>query len=105
MISALKENVTNVQRFFDAAKKYTCISELTPEILRTFISKIVIHEKERKHCKYSPQQVDIYFRFIGDVSGLGEADSRRTDTETEVSDGKAGDSANNPKQKQGKDKH
>ena len=104
-ISALKENVTNVQRFFDAAKKYTCISELTPEILRTFISKIVIHEKERKHCKYSPQQVDIYFRFIGDVSGLGEADSRRTDTETEVSDGKAGDSANNPKQKQGKDKH
>ena len=94
-ISALKENVTNVQRFFDAAKKYTCISELTPEILRTFISKIVIHERGEKHGRTSPQQIDIYFRFIGDVSGLGEADDQRTDTETEVPDGKAGDSANN----------
>ena len=55
----------------------------------------MIHEKERKHDKTSPQQIDIYFRFIGDVSGLGEADDRRTDTETEVPDGKAGDSANN----------
>ena len=38
---------------------------LTPEIIRTFISKIVIHEKSAKHCKSATQQIDIYFTHIG----------------------------------------
>ncbi len=42
-------------------------TELTPEVLRTFISKNVIHERERWHGKKSPQQIDIYFRFIGNA--------------------------------------
>ena len=84
-ISALNENVTNVQRFIETAKKYTCISELTPEFLRTFISKIVIHEKERKHDKTSPQQIDIYFRYIGDISGIEEKDTAQATAEEKAS--------------------
>ena len=34
-IEQLKENSTNVQKFFDVAKKYTDIEELTPDVLRT----------------------------------------------------------------------
>ena len=63
-VERLKESTSNVQRFTDLAKKYVVIEELTTEILHTFISKIVIHEREEKGSKYSPQQIDIYFRYI-----------------------------------------
>ena len=62
-VERLKESTSNVQRFTDLAKKYVVIEELTTEILHTFISKIVIHEREEKGFKYSPQQIDIYFRY------------------------------------------
>ena len=55
----------NVQKFLDIVRKYVCVQELTPEVLRTFISKIVVHEREKKHSQTSPQQIDIYFRYIG----------------------------------------
>ena len=64
-IDILNSECTNVQSFMDLAKKYVYITELTPEILRTFISKIVVHERTVKHSKTAPQQVDIYFRYIG----------------------------------------
>ena len=63
-IEQLKESTSNVQRFTDLAKKYVVIEELTTEILHTFISKIVVHEREKKRSKNSPQQIDIYFRYI-----------------------------------------
>ena len=44
-IEQLKSTAINVERFVALARKYTDIRELTPEILRTFISKIVIHER------------------------------------------------------------
>ena len=43
------------------------IEELTPEILRTFISKIIIHERAQKRKKTSEQQIDIYFQYIGSI--------------------------------------
>lgn len=64
-IDTLKNECTNVQKFLDIVKKYVCVQELTPEVLRTFISKIVVHEREKKHSQTSPQQIDIYFRYIG----------------------------------------
>lgn len=67
-IAALNSECTNVQHFMDLAKKYVCITELTPEILRTFISKIVVHERAVKHSKTAPQQIDIYFRYIGNLA-------------------------------------
>ena len=67
-IELLKENSTNVQKFFDVAKKYTDITELTPDVLRTFISKIVIYERKKKHDKKALQQIDIYFRYIGSMA-------------------------------------
>ena len=63
-VERLKESTSNVQRFTDLAKKYVMIEELTTEILHTFISKIVIHEREKKWGRNSPQQIDIYFRYI-----------------------------------------
>ena len=57
--------IRHEQKFLDIVRKYVCIQELTPEVLRTFISKIVVHEREKKHKQTLPQQIDIYFRYIG----------------------------------------
>lgn len=85
-IDTLKNECTNVQKFLDIVRKYVHVEELTPEVLRTFISKIVVHEREKKHSQTSPQQIDIYFRYIGtfalpsitDVTEETEHGKRRT---------------------------
>ena len=64
-IEELKAASTNVDKFIDIANKYTDLKELTPEVLRVFIAKVVIHERECKWSKASEQQIDIYFRYIG----------------------------------------
>ena len=58
----------NVERFVDIANKYTDLRELTPEVLRTFIERIIIHERTAKHSKTATQQIDIYFRYIGKLA-------------------------------------
>ena len=64
-IEELKAATVNVERFIAIANKYTDLQELTAEVLRTFVAKIVIHERTTKWAKTSEQQIDIYFRYIG----------------------------------------
>lgn len=47
-IQALHERMCDANHFIDLAKKYTDIRELTPELLRLFIRKIVMYEKDVK---------------------------------------------------------
>ena len=61
----LKNSLTNVDRFIEKAKKYTDLSELTPEILHLFIEKIVVGEKAEKYSRTAPQDIWIYYRDIG----------------------------------------
>ena len=63
--------------FIDKAKRYTDITKLTPELLRLFIEKIVVHEKEVKWSKHAPQTVEIYYNGIGYV-GSGQQDVEET---------------------------
>lgn len=68
--------VDNYEKFFNIAKQYTNIEELTEEIVRTFIEKIEIGKKELpegyqlagKNVPYK-QQIKIYYRFIGNIQG------------------------------------
>ena len=64
-IEDLKAAAVNVERFIAISNKYTDLQELTAEVLRTFIAKIVIHERTNKWAKTSEQQIDIYFRYVG----------------------------------------
>ena len=64
-IQRLKETVSNTAAFLDKAKRYTDIQTLTPELLRLFIQKIVVHEKEVKWSKHAPQTVEIHYADIG----------------------------------------
>lgn len=68
-IQKLKESVSNTAHFIDKAKKYTDITELTPELLRLFIQKIVVHEKSAKYSKHAEQTVEIHYTDIGYIGG------------------------------------
>ncbi len=63
-LQLLKETVSNTAALLDNAKRYTYIQELTPELLRLFIQKIVVHEKEVKWSKHAPQTVEIHYADI-----------------------------------------
>ena len=76
-IQRLRETVSGTDGFLDKAKRYMDITELTPELLRLFIEKIVVHEKEVKWSKHAPQTVEIYYNGIGYV-GSGQQDAEET---------------------------
>ena len=48
-------------------KKYTEITELTPEILNELIEKIIIHQTKKINGK-KVQEIDIYYRGVGIIS-------------------------------------
>ena len=66
-IRKLREQVTGTEQFITLAKHYTDIRELTPELLRLFIRKIVVREKDIKWSKHAQQTVEIYYNDIGCV--------------------------------------
>ena len=69
----LRESVANVARFIDKAKQYTQIDELTPEILRTFVKRIEVGERETKYSRSAARDIKIYYRDIGLVDDLPQS--------------------------------
>lgn len=76
IIQRLRETVSGTDGFLDKAKRYMDITELTPELLRLFIEKIVVHKKEVKWSKHAPQTVEIYY------NGIGFIDKQHQDMES-----------------------
>lgn len=71
-IQALKDTASNTSSFISKAKRYTDITELTPELLRLFIQKIVIHEKSVKYSKHAEKTIEIHYTDIGYLGGNAE---------------------------------
>ena len=61
---------SGADNFIARAKRYTDIQELTPELLRLFIEKIVVHEKDVKWSKHARQTVEIHYTDIGVVGNM-----------------------------------
>lgn len=57
----------DITQFISNVKKYTEITELSPEILNELIEKILIHQTERVNGK-KVQEIDIYYRGVGIIS-------------------------------------
>ena len=72
-LEELKSTATNVARFIENAKKYSQIDELTSEILRTFIQKVTIGERSKKHSRNAVQEIKIYYRDVGLLDDMPEA--------------------------------
>lgn len=64
-LEQLRNSLSNVAQFIDKAKRYSNITELTPEILRLFIEKIVVGEKSQKYFPTAEQDIWVYYRDIG----------------------------------------
>lgn len=68
-IQKLRDTVSSTDSFIAKAKRYTDITELTPELLRLFIQKIVVHEKSTKWSKHALQTIEIHYSDIGYIGG------------------------------------
>ena len=62
-------------KFADLFDNYQTFDNLTSAIVHQFVDKIVVHEREVKGSQTSPQQIDIYFNFVGNFvpPNFGEA--------------------------------
>ena len=66
-IDNTEKKTTDLSQFISNVKKYTEITELTPEILNELIEKILIHQTEKIDGK-KVQEIDIYYRGVGIIS-------------------------------------
>ena len=60
------EQTANVSSFMKIICKYTEITELTPEILHEFISKIVVHQAEVVNG-HKKQTIEIIYTCVGAI--------------------------------------
>ena len=68
-LARAKENSDNIVKLIRLVKKYTETTELTPEIVREFIEKIIVHQAERVDGK-KVQAVEIIYNGIGAIPTL-----------------------------------
>lgn len=66
MLSEISQQKVDIGKFIKTVKKYTEITELTPELLAEFIDKVLIHQSDKSSGKRK-QQIDIYFKGVGKV--------------------------------------
>ena len=80
--SAIQQTVqktANAEQFVKIVRKYTEITELTPEIMHEFIEKIVVHEPEKVGGKRT-QRIEIFYRFnvaVGSATVTGRKKKQR----------------------------
>lgn len=55
----------DVKRFLATVKKYTDLTELTPEILREFVDKIIVHAPDKSSGRRL-QEIEIIYNHIGE---------------------------------------
>lgn len=65
-VDKAKAQSNNAQLFMAQVNKYSDFTTLTPEILRAFIDKVYVHEKE-KVDGVTRQTIEIVYNFIGSV--------------------------------------
>ena len=66
-LDAYMQDEIRIDKFLELTKKYTDFTDLTTPMIKEFVEKIVVHAPDRSSGQRT-QQVDIYFRFIGQFS-------------------------------------
>ena len=61
-----KKEKDEILDFLCLVEKYSSIEELTPEIIRSFVDRLIVHEKRKENGHYR-QEVEIVYNFIGAV--------------------------------------
>ena len=76
-LEKLKAASANVNTFVEKAKQYTAIDELTPELLRLFIQRIEIGERDVKYSRNASQSIRIIYRDIGTLDSAMQPDEKQ----------------------------
>ena len=64
-VSGYEHKQQSTEKFIALIDKYENFDTLTTTMLNEFVEKIVVHERERKGCQDTTQEVEIYFNFVG----------------------------------------
>ena len=76
VVAEEKSHEMNCDGFIEIVRRYTDVTELTPEILGEFIDKIVVHHKEKLFGEVV-QRVEIYYKMIGYVELPGMSQTEK----------------------------
>jgi len=68
---ALEAKKTDTTKFIDLVRKYSQITELTPQILNEFIDKVTVHQAVKVDGKRR-QDIEVYFNRVGLISSDAE---------------------------------
>ena len=66
-LNTYMQDEDRIDKFLELTKRYTDFTELTTPMIKEFVEKIIVHAPDRSSGQRT-QQVDIYFRFIGQFS-------------------------------------
>ena len=75
----LRENC--IKSFIQNAWRFLEMPRLTPELLRTFIKRIEVHEKEQKFSRSCGNRIDIYFTFAPESGMIVDGTASSDETE------------------------
>ena len=77
VVAEEQKHEMNAEGFVQLVRRYTEFRELTPEILHSFVDKIVVHHKE-KRFGVMEQDVEIYYKMIGyiELPEMSEAEKQ-----------------------------
>jgi hypothetical protein len=64
-VSGYEHKQQSAEKFISLIDKYENFDTLTTTMLNEFVEKIVVHERDRKGCQDTTQEVEIYFNFVG----------------------------------------
>ncbi len=64
-LKQIHDDEENTERFLKIVDKYTDITELTYDLLRDFIDKIYIYEKDKV---YKTRKIEIFYNYVGNIS-------------------------------------
>ncbi|WP_326975426.1 recombinase family protein [Caproicibacter sp. BJN0012] len=65
VVSGYEHKQQSTEKFIALIDKYENFNTLTTTMLNEFVEKIVVHERDRKGCQDTTQEVEIYFNFVG----------------------------------------
>jgi len=65
-MATYREDADRADQFLAVAKQFTDFTELTGEMLNAYVERIYVHARDRS-SGYCTQQIDIHFRFIGQL--------------------------------------
>ena len=70
-LSQLQSDTERVDRFIALARQYCDCTEVTDEMIRTFIDKVIVYRTEKGENGHRTRRIDIHFSFIGRIDLTG----------------------------------